>query len=463
MLNIGHLGTAVTNEHIMQKLAWQMVNLPLEAYNAFANWYLAFGSEHPEAISGMAELMRLASGRIKDVSQMKKGSGPILAVGSGSSLDTVISELKDWKHPIICSTSQASTLIHYGRVPEYICCLDPKMAPADELAAPDWGNAALLGHVSMPHGYVAQWLHRAKGMIYVGRIMEPTYDWYSHHLGQGYPWIRHVILPMIDSMAAEISFATWLGYNPIYIIGCDYYGPRMKQWNWQYDTKTWAVDEALSGLDVKTIPRGFQAMNYSSRGALLSAFMQIVNAKYQQRIYQLSDKSVLTQFPFRKWKDVLENRVDESPYPRKTVLDEIEIALSIWDTFVVPIPGGWGTDYHTYIANDDGSFAAAMTGYNNQVVNNKKDFENLEKQHGQPVQKMIETGQISIEAGDLLLHGAEEFGDWDWRKMDIIDIGAMLVWRKWLLAEAKKKGYTKEGSKMAEALAEIQEIEGGIA
>ena len=27
---------------------------------------------------------------------------------------------------------------------------------------------------------------------------------------------------MIDSVASEIGFATWLGYNPIYLAGVDY-------------------------------------------------------------------------------------------------------------------------------------------------------------------------------------------------------------------------------------------------
>jgi hypothetical protein len=422
-----------------------MVNLPIETQNAFANWYLAYASEHPEAIGGMVEVMNKTPGRIRCMSKMAKGKGPILVCGSGSSIDDIMPTVKDWQPPIMCSTSQASTLVRYGRIPEYVCCLDPRVAPADELAAPDWGDAALIGHVSIPNEYVLRWLRRARGPIYVGRIMEPTYDWYSHHLGQGYPWIRHVILPMIDSLAASIGFASWLGYKPIYLAGCDYWGPRFDRYDWHYDTQSWSLDTVSSKADSGGIPEKVRAMGYSSRGTLLSSFMQMVNPKYQQEIWQLSDKTALTQFPYQPWEKVLTSQgVMVEIYPeRRKVLDELEISLAVWDTFLVPVPSGWGTDYHTYITADEAGYVGTMTGYNNQVLNNKRDFANIEVQHKQPVQELMRRGQISIEAGDLLLHGAEEFKDWDWHKLGTIDIGEVLLRRKRLMDEGKKRGYTK--------------------
>jgi len=57
---------------------------------------------------------------------------------------------------------------------------------------------------------------------------------------------------------------------------------------------------------------------------------------------------------------------------------------------------------------------------------------------------MIARGQISVEAGDLLMHGSEEFKDWDWHKLQPIDITAVITRRKHLLAEAERRGYTKQ-------------------
>lgn len=445
MLNIGQLGAAAGNEHLVQKLAWQMVNLMLETQNAFANWHLAYASEYPETINGTIELLRQVPGRIKCMSSIPRGTGPILIVGSGSSLNDLMPTIKDWKPPIMCSTSQGSTLVYYGRAPEYMICLDPRTAPADELAASDWGNTAMLGHVSIPTLYIMSWLRRTKNPLYLGRIMEPSYDWYSHHLAQAYPWIRHVILPMIDTLAGAIGFATWLGYKPIYLAGCDYWGPRFDRYDYHYDTQTWTLDSVSSKMDMGSHPQGGRAMGYSSRGTLLSSFLQMANPKYQQEIWQLSNKTVLNQFPYVEWKDVLASQGVAPSYPdRQHIFDEIEIALATWDTFLVPVPGGWGIDYHTYIASEENNYMVAMSGYNNQILNNKRDFENLEKQNKAPVSELIASGVITVEAGDLLLHGTEEFPSWDWHKMDVINIGEVLLRRRWLLSEVKERGYTKD-------------------
>jgi len=468
MLNVGQLGLAAMNEHMMQKLGWQMANLPIETANAFANWYLCYASAFPESAEKMRALLEMAPGRIQDMSAIPRGKGPIVVIGSGSSFNEIGPTLKDWPGAVMCSTSQASTMVKYGRAPDYVVCLDPRDAPQDELSASDWGDAVLLGHVSIPHTYVVRWLERARGNIYLGRIMEPTYDWYSHHLGRGYPWIRHIIMPMIDSGAAEISFATWLGYSPIYLAGIDYSGPRFDRWDWNMDTKEWSLDAVTSKVDMGKIGgHAEHAMSYASRGSLISSFMQIANWKYQQRIYQLSDRSLLTQFPRREWSDILAGREYEE-FDRQKVLDELEMALAIWDTFMVSLNGGWGPDYHTYIsadANEDqishlqrdaielmqsygarpeeANYFGALYGYNHQVKKNIEDFQRIEAEHKQPVQEMIAQGLITVEAGDLLLHGAEEFQTWDWHKIKLIDIPATLQRRRWLLAEAVKRGYTK--------------------
>ena len=459
MLNIGHLGkAALESEHLMQKIGWQMVNLPHEVRNAFMNHVLLECGNDPSGIDTIVRLLdrlKAIPHRVRCMSEIPRVSGePIICIGSGSSLDPIVPHLKDWPHPIMCSTSQASTLIYHGRHPEYMICMDPRTAAVDrELDAPDWGNTAMITHPSIPFPYVTRWLLRSNNPMYVSRIMEPTYDWYSHHLGQGYPWIRHVILPMIDSVAAEVGFATWMGYNPIYLLGVDYGGPRMQRWDWNYDAKQWAPDKVTSGYvaqhegDFSGLTAS-QAMSYSSRGALLSTFMQIANPRYKQRIYQLSSVSALNQFPYMKWEDVMATRGERpeggwDKQMRENIQENIEAALAAWDTFLVPIPGGWGLDYHTYVAKDEENYAKAMLGYNRQVENNLKNFAALEEQYKRPVLDMIRDGWISIEAGELLLKGADEFQDWDWKRIGPIDIGYCLQRRRHLLKLAKERGYEK--------------------
>lgn len=459
MLNIGHLGkSALESEHLMQKIGWQMVNLPHEVRNAFMNHVVLECGNDPHSIpllKQVLERLEETPHRVRCMSEIPRGTGqPILLCGSGSSIDPIVPFLKDWKGRIMCSSSQASTLIHHGRYPDYMIVMDPRVAAIDkELDAPDWGDTVMIAHPSIPFPYVTRWILRNHNPIYISRIMEPTYDWYSHHLGQGYPWVRHVILPMIDSVAAEIGFATWMGFNPLYLIGVDYGGPRMQRWDWHYEAQQWVADKVTSGAiaqhegDYSGLT-AYQAMSYSSRGALLSAFMQIANPRYKQRIYQLSATTLLQQFPLLKWDDVLATQGvrEEGGWDkelRANIQENIEAALAVWDTFLVPIPGGWGLDYHTYIAKDEENYAKTMLGWNNQVKMNLKNFASLEEQYKRPVLDMLRDGWISIEAGELLLKGADEFNDWDWKRIGEIDVGYCLQRRRHLLQLAKERGYTK--------------------
>jgi len=439
MLNIGHLPPDwMENEHLVQKLGWQMVNLPMEVANAGANFAM-FEAGHnpsiiPERIRVLEHLFK-HPGRVFSMEECPRGKGPIILVGSGSSLDSVVKDLKDWKGAIICSTSHVSTLIHYGRPPEYVVCMDPRVATLDtELEAPDCGDAVLLGHPSIPMAYVERWLTRARGNIYLARIMEPTYEWYSHHLASLYPWINHVMLPMIDSGAAMLSLATWLGYNPIYLIGLDYGGPRFQRFDYKYETQTWAPDVATSGYVAAATGNyggltAAGAMAYSSRGSLMSAYMQMANTKYRQRIYNMSDVSVLKQFPFMPWSDVKEAKEPSgwTDAVRDKTLEDIEVYLSVWDTFLVPTNGGFGGDFQTYIVLDEAMMVLSILSYNRQIRNNKREFAKIEAQfNGTPLLTLIRNKMVSVEAGDILLRGTDEFGEWNWREMEEVDIGPVL-------------------------------------
>ena len=439
MINIGHLPPNwMENDHIVQKLGWQMVNLPIEAKNAGANWGALDAGHNPTVIPERIKLLEHLfkyPGRVQSMETIPRGKGPIIVLGSGSSFDIVAPHLKEWNGAVMCSTSHTSTLVYYGRPPDYTVCMDPRVATIDtELDCPDFGDGVLLAHPSVPPSYIEKWLLRAKGNVYLGRIMEPTYDWYSHHLGQMYPWINHVMLPMIDSGAAMLSYATWLGYNPIYMIGIDYGGPRFQRWDYDMEARAWKPDVVTSGYvagdggNYSGLTSG-GVMAYSSRGSLMSAFMQVANQKYQQCIYNMSTVSALTQFPYAKWEDVRDGGEAQewTPEQRQKVLDEIEITLAVWETYLVPTSSGFGRDYQTYIVTDELVLVYALLSYNQEIRVNKAEFERIEKQFkGTPMLKLMRAGIVSVEKGDILLRGADEFGDWNWREMEEVDLGPIL-------------------------------------
>lgn len=454
MLNVGQIQKGKTNRHLMQKMGWQMVNLRMETRNAFENWH---------------QLEEQRDKRVFCMSDIPKGSGPILIVMSGSSTNLVMPRIKEWPGAIMCSTSHVSTLVHEGRPPDYTVCIDPRVATPDtELDAPDFGDGVMLAHPSVPEPYISRWLDRAKGNIYLARIMEYNYDWYTHHLPQGYPWIRHIMLPMIDSLASAVSMATWLGYGPIFLSGVDYTGPRFNRWDYDMETGEWSEDRVTSGYVAQDVGNfngmtAATAMSYSSRGALLSIFMQIANEKYKQRIYQLSPETAIHQVPFVNWAKLLENPDDLPPFDREAIMDDIECAMAAWDTFIVRKNSGWGTDYHVFIADSEPGYVSALMSENNGIMTNKAEYGKIEESYNKPLADLIRDGTVSIEAGELLIHPIDEFQEWDWHSTEPIDVAATLARRNWLLKEYPKRGYSKpvfeqakedekEGLSMKEAL-----------
>ena len=143
-------------------------------------------------------------------------------------------------------------------------------------------------------------------------------------------------------------------------------------------------------------------MSYASRGSLMSAFLQMANEKYRQRIYNLSKWSALVQFPKKNWEAVLDGE-PEGEYDYKSVMDSIEMALAVWDTFMVPLQGGWGVDYVTYICKEEAQLYGSLLKHNEETLNNIRDFAKIEKEQGQPIQSMIDSGGITFETSDLLL------------------------------------------------------------
>lgn len=229
-------------------------------------------------------------------------------------------------------------------------------------------------------------------------------------------------------------------------------------------------------------------MSYSSRGALMSAFMQIANPTYRQRIYNLSPVSILQQFPFQRWDDIKvtgEPTVEWTDKVRQAVLDDVEMSLAVWETFMVPTNAGFGQDYQTYVVQNEQLMVQSALAYNRIVRTNLVEFDRIEKQFkGESLLTLMRAGMVSVEAGDLLLRGSDEFGDWNWREMREVDLGPLLQqlvgvqyatvqdWlmaieraikaiddapevvrdtllgpvlsrRRWLLAEANKRGYKK--------------------
>jgi hypothetical protein len=426
--------------HDMAKQSWQQQNLKWETENAFMNHYQLF--------------QMMTKGRAKDLSEYPKTGGPAIIIGSGSSLDGVIGRLKDWKGAIICSTSHGTTLVYHDAPPTILTCLDPRVAPDPELDAPPmgWNKTVFVSHVSGPKHYYDRWFNQTFNMAYVCRLMEPTVPWYVKYLPWAYPWVKSTVLPFIDSVAGEVSIAARLGYDPLYTIGVDYGGPRFKQANWK--NNEWYVSEPsgfvagykdLQGnpTEPKKGAGGLitdDGMVYSKRGLLISAFSRICDATNPVRIYQMSNPSNIVEFPFLPFDEVLENQGAAPPWTpeyRTKVAETIEITLAKSDTFMMPVDGGFGRDYRVFMMVQE-NIPHALCDIAFEIINNKAFLQKQERESGKLARELIAGGALTIESGELVIHGPERLQEFDTNAMHSIDIEATEERIRWLYEESRK-------------------------
>ncbi len=395
--------------HQEARIAWTQQNLRWETEQAFLNHNLLY--------------MARASGQVKCMSEAPTPGGPAIICGSGSTLDKAMPLLKKWKGAIFCSTTHGTTLVYHGAPPTYMAALDPRMAPDPELSVPKggWDRSAYLAHVSTPRGYFEQWLGSTKAPAYVFRVLEPTVPWYTRHLAWAYPWVKVQMLPFIDSIASQVTLAARLGYDPLYMIGVDYGGPRMTQmiWvkgQWEKAGPSGVVDstniapptekpEDLRGPGGLVTSDG---MLYSKRGMLMSSFMRINDARRPVRVYQMSHPSNVVEFPPADLEQVLETQgASPPPFDREAVSERIETVLARSDTFLVPVNGGFGVDYRVYMLRPDVALQA-LSELNMEMLINKNDLLTKEKETGVSVQKLIEGGGLHVEAGELAIHERDD-------------------------------------------------------
>jgi len=451
-----------TQTHVQSKKVWEQLNLIMEVVN---------GSKNYATVNAIRD-----AGRLKCLSEapMHKGE-PAIVTGSGSSVNGFMPFIKEWKGAIFCSTTHVSTYVKYGRPPDYFIAVDPREATEDEFAVPpdSFDTSAYVTHLSAPLSYFNKWNERSKGMCYVYRILEPSFDWYSRYLPAIYPWSKVALLPFIDSVATQIQLAARLGYDPIFMVGCDYGGPRLTHYGWK--DGEWVKSPLSGGLAKGLVgPGGLDTTDqilYSGRGVLIASAMQILNEERKSRIYQTSFPSNLVDLPYVSQEQMLANPQQDEwpPAYRKHFIHQIEVRLAESNTYLIPANGGYGTDYRIFMMIPP-NFLKGLQDMNTEILMNKHNFRALEKRflsvkydgkllamldlqnsgnavqnwlespNGKeaaalakaegkkielapiPIREQIKAGLIQPQKGEMIIHEAAELEQWDWKKMAPIDI-----------------------------------------
>jgi len=176
-------------------------------------------------------------GKARDIADEQKENGkPCIVIGSGPSLDEQIGFLKDWKGGIICTTSHARTLIHFGVEPTHILALDP-FCTWEEIEGVDWSKTRtkLVCHPGVYSTLIEHWpnefvLYRQNGgdpNSFYGSTQKRMYT-ISRDSGKGIrnPLLNYMIRTEITLFASsppmQMFVAQVLGYGTIFLCGVDF-------------------------------------------------------------------------------------------------------------------------------------------------------------------------------------------------------------------------------------------------
>ncbi len=222
-----------------------------EKYNAATQQNQGVHEEYNSVKNYAVLTQALKDGRARDISdEPKKNGEPCFIISSGPSLDKSIEYLKDWKGGIICTTSHALTLMHFGIEPTHILILDP-FSEWKEIKGVDWSRTRtkLIAHPGAWPNIIAKWpneilLYRqnlARRDTYYATYQARMYTERTPKEGSKLPddfedgdafrdaqfeyLVRTEITSFACSPPAQMFMAEHLGYGRIFLAGCDYAYP----------------------------------------------------------------------------------------------------------------------------------------------------------------------------------------------------------------------------------------------
>jgi hypothetical protein len=178
---------------------------------------------------------RIKSGKARDISEEPKviENKTCFIIGSGPSLDDSIEYLKEWKGGIICSTSHALTLMHYGIEPTHILMLDP-FCCWDEIKGVDWSKTRtkLIAHPGCYPDIIENWPNEILlylqnsgrvGAFYQDEQMK-MYTWRDGDFRRStfHFYIRTNITIFACSPPMQLFVGEMLGYDTFFLAGCDF-------------------------------------------------------------------------------------------------------------------------------------------------------------------------------------------------------------------------------------------------
>jgi len=409
-------------DHTQLKMNWKRQNFRDEVRNAHINYqFLQEGHK---------------TGEVLDVHNLPAvdGKKPCLVIGSGSSLNDYLEKMIEWPGDVICSTSHVSTLTYYGRPPNYVVGVDPRFSVDCEFLFPhpeQLKNTTFVTHPGGPPGYFKMW----PAKIALFGLMDSSEPYYLTVQRIAYDWIRGFFVPLADAVSAELALALSLGYHPIYLIGVDYGGDRFDAKFWNTEKKEWwtksgkgTADEywVKTKNDIKTEPM----MLYMKTGALLTILTILRLGRYENKrpsVFNLSDRSAITELPHAKWAAAVRNAHDLiRPWDDATqdaIFEQIEVTLARLDVYVGYVNNGLHEGVRIVQATDYDFLRKQVEELNGNLKESKIQAVAKEIQTGKSIPELIKEGVLEPPPGIP----KEEYANYDPAKIRwIADVDAYI-------------------------------------
>ena len=266
---------------------------------------------------------------------------PAIIAGAGPSFDKVAPILKDWKGALFTSESMAKVCMGWDRKPDYVCLFDGNRIPymLDEV---NWKGSTLITHPAVCPETVANWkwdklyyvmMHisqveyskiDAQTMTLDGLVefvKDQTFgsDFFEHINPILFPFIKTQILNSGCVVNNAIQVAHFMGYNPLFLVGCDFGFPnnimRSRKWvmpkrlpfepEWLW-RKRWTLQDAQPLSDIgRTIQKGWNGV-LTTEEQLEYKYANLSIYKIDRPdIFDCSD-GLLTEYPKLDGKEVIE-------------------------------------------------------------------------------------------------------------------------------------------------------------
>lgn len=276
----------------------------------------------------------------------KAYQAPVMIIGSGPSLDEAGPYLKDWKSEVMCSTSQARTLLYYGKVPDFIVAYDVRTR-WDELSGINWKkypSAGLCVHPGMATEIIERWAETGNP-LYTYRQRLSGDQFREEVLTLAYPFIRSSVMMGGCTLTTQLSMMRNMGYNVGFLVGVDFGNSRFTEYKLGADKngEKWIAHPA-------PVPDAAKAVETVT--GMQSDSMQVFY-KRQMFVIQRMDRSVLiscstpgksciNELPWAPIKAVIERQGQgfERLYPSAAVIERIcDVYLAQAGKYCVEVQG----------------------------------------------------------------------------------------------------------------------------